>query len=698
MMMRKLPVILIGTNSILLQIVCIRQLLSVFSGNELIIGITLAAWLILVSLGSYIGSNVKSKYAFVLSFILIASIAQPALFFIEIIRPILGYGLGEVIPLPAAIACIALSLSLLCIAIGAQFPLAVSYLKDKAPEAYSFEAIGAFIGAVIFTFLLAGHIDAYKIVLLTAIINIFISVFLLRKAILLPLLILPLLFYYVGGQALKPLQYKGFELVSKTESRYGEVTVLKTKGQFNLYSSEKFQFSYPDAQTEEMKAHIPMSVHPAARDVLIVGGSPAVIREFLKYPVTKIDFVEIDPVVIDVSKRFLSDDDLMYLKDEKVNLFNMDARLFIKSAERNQYDMIMLNIPEPATANLNRFYTVEFFKEAKAALKKEGLLYLSLPASFGYISNKMQMANGSVYKSLNEVFPHVEASSEEYGIIIASMSQVDVDPGLLIKRFEGADISTEHFRQYILQDAFSPLQVDMVKERLGKVYEINSDSRPVSCLYNMMLWADVHKGKWINLFLNMSEKQLSLFVSVVMALLTSVFIVRRQPVSYAIFTTGYFTMAFSIIIMLTFQSFFGYIYEMIGMLTGTFMLGGAAGAYVMRNVDRPEDWLKAYDSSALILLLLSIFILKNEAVFYMMLFTAGFIGGGQFAVASRSTFESANEGLAGRLYAVDLAGSFLGALLTAIFLIPLIGMQKAVFSLIVMKITSLIYLSVYKKA
>lgn len=697
-MIQNLPVILIGINSILLQVVCIRQLLSAFSGNELIIGITLAAWLILVSFGSYIGTKVRFKYAFGLSFILTAFIVQPTLFLIEVIRPILGYGIGEVIPLPSAAGCIVLSLSLLCLVIGAQFPLAVSYLHKKAPEAYSFEALGAFIGGVIFTFLFAGRLDAYQVVLLAAVINIFVSIFILRKAILLPLLILPFLIHYAGGQAFNSLQYEGFELVSKAESRYGGITVLKLKDQFNLYSSDKFQFSYPDAQTEELNAHIPMSLDPDAQDLLIVGGSPAVIREFLKYPVRNIDFAEIDPVMIDVSKGLLSAHDSAVLEDQRIHMMHVDARRFIKVSGEKRYDLILLNIPEPATANLNRFYTVEFFREAKAVMKREGQLYLSLPASFGYISNKMQLANGSVYRSLKEVFPYVEASSEEYGIIIASMSPVNIDPDILIRRFESANIRTENFRQYILQDAFSPLQVEMVKARLGKVTEINTDRRPVSYLYNIMLWAEIHNGRWLNLFLKMGEKRISILVSMVIGSLSLIFIVRRQPVSYAIFTTGYFTMAFSVIIMLTFQSFFGYIYERIGMLSGTFMLGGAAGAYVMRRIGRPESWLKAYDLFALILLMSSIFLLKNEAVFYMMLFTAGFIGGGQFAAASRTGFGSAEEGFAGRLYALDLAGSFLGALLTAIFLIPLIGMQKTVFSLIFMKMISLIYLSAYKKA
>ncbi|MBI4843482.1 MAG: hypothetical protein HY809_04065 [Nitrospirae bacterium] len=697
-MMQSLSVILMGTNSILLQIICMRQLLSVFSGNELVIGITLAAWLALVSLGSFIASNINFKNAFGLSFLNIAFFAQPSIVFIEVMRPLFSYGLGEVIPLPTAIACTFISLSILCITIGMQFPFAVAYLKEKAPEVYSFEAAGAFAGGILFVFLLAGRFDAHEITLFVSILSIVVSLCLLKKAWLFPLLILPLLFHAGGGKTVALFKYKGFELVQRRESRYGEIAVLKLKNQFNLYSSEKFLFSYPDAQTEELKAHIPMSLAPDAKELLIVGGSPAVIREFLKYPVKRIDFVEIDPVLIDVSKKLLNGDDLAHINDERVNLFNMDARLFIQNAQRNKYDMIILNIPEPATANLNRFYTAEFFEEARAALKNEGMLYLSLPSSFGYIGRNMQAANGSVFTSLKKIFPYVEPSSEEYGIMIASMNPFSTEPGLLTKRFNKSGVMTAHFRPYILADAFSHLQVDMVRERLGKVAAINTDSRPVSYLYNMMLWADVHHGGWLNFFLDGSGNRALVLIAVVFSFLTLIFIRRRQTVSYAVFTTGYFAIAFSLIIMLTFQSVFGYVYEMMGLLTGTFMLGGAAGAYVMRRNNRPDNWLKAFDLMAIILLSSSIIFLKKEAVFYIMAFFAGFIGGGQFAAASRATAGSVKERLAGRLYAVDLAGSFLGALLTAILLIPIIGMRKTVILLIVMKLISLIYLSAHKKA
>jgi spermidine synthase len=694
--MQLLPIILMGASSIILQILCLRQLLSTFSGNELVIGITLAAWLAIVSLGSYAGSRIKLKNAFALSFIAIALVSQPTIIIAKSVRPILGYELGEVIPLASTIVWTALTMIALCLIIGIQFPLAVHYLRERSPEVYSFEALGAFAGGALFTFLLAGRVDTYSIVMITAVMNIFIAVLLSKRKAVFLLLIFPIIFQSVGMKILSSHQYKGMELVKRTESRYGEIVVLRTKDQLNVYSSEKFQFSYPDPQTEELKSHLPMSINPNSEKVLVVGGSPAVIKEFLNYPVSRVDFVEIDPVMVEVSKDLLNPEDKKYLNDKRVQVINIDARRYIKLLPAAGYDLIILNIPEPSTANINRFYTKEFFEETKSALGEGGMLYLNLPVSYGYIGRRMQMANGSIYKSLKEVFPHVEVSSEEYGIIAASVNPIETNPDVLTGRLRAEKPETKYFRSYILGDAFSPLKVSMVKERLGKITELNSDIRPVSYLYNLMLWSEIHGGKWLNLVLGLNQYMLLVYTGIFLTLTALCFVKKGATVSYVIFTTGYITLAFALIIILAYQAYSGYIYEVIGLLSGTFMLGGAVGAYAMRSTQKPLRWLRLFDLLTIILIFLAVLFMNREMVFYIFIFAAGILGGGQFATANLSLREKVIEGIAGKLYAVDLAGSFLGSFLTAVFMIPLAGIRNTLLFLILIKTLSLMLLIRYR--
>jgi len=688
---RSVPVIAMGLSSILLQIASLRQLLTVFSGNELDIGITLSVWLTSVGIGSYAGHRFRKKDALAISFIIIAFLSQPIILSINLIRPLLALEPGETIPLITTLISTIIALSPLCFFIGVQFPLAVSYSEGNAPKTYSLEAAGAFIGGIVFTLLLSGKVDSFALSTAISIMNLSIAAYLLRKKYLIILLLAPVIFYFGFRDINAAPQVKGLQLTERIESRYGEITVLKLGEQFNVYSSGKFQFSYPDPQTEELKAHLPMSVYPSASSILVIGGSTAALRELLKYPVSKIDFVEIDPKIIEISLGLLNRKDREILDDKRLKIITEDARKFVKTSH-TYYDLIILNLPEPSTANINRFYTIDFFKEINVILRDKGIFSLTLPQSFGYISRRMQMANGSIYNSIKNIFRHVEVSSEEYGYVFASNSPIDITPRTLSAHFTSNRINTRYFQPYILEDAFSPLKVTLVRERLEKITVINSDIRPVAYLYNLMLWAEVHGGRTLNYFLDLKAWKAIFLPVTVFSILAIILWRKRQAVYYSIFTTGYSVMSFSLIIILTYQASFGYVYEMIGLLTSIFMIGMAFGAYAINGVKLPLRWLRLFEIAAIILFISAPVFLKQEILFYMLSLLCGFIGGVQFAAANLCIKELEAARVAGRLYALDLGGSFLGAFLTSIFMMPLLGVQNTLLFLVLIKGMSFILL------
>ena len=66
--------------------------------------------------------------------------------------------------------------------------------------------------------------------------------------------------------------------------------------------TEKDEFIY-----HEMITHVPMAVHPKVKRVLVIGaGDGGVVRELVQYPeIEAIDMVEIDPLVVEVCKKYL---------------------------------------------------------------------------------------------------------------------------------------------------------------------------------------------------------------------------------------------------------------------------------------------------------------------------------------------------------------------------------------------------------
>lgn len=680
-----------GLSSIFLQITVLRQLLSTFSGNELNIGITLSVWLVTVGIGSYTGWRLRYEKAFAVSFLAVALLSQPTIILINAIRPILSLEIGETVSITATLASTVLSLLPLCLVLGFQFPLAVSHLKGSTTKVYSVEAAAAFIGGALFTFAVSGRMNSHLLAGAISAVNILAALYLIRKKSILLFFLVPLFLYYGAFETALLSQWKGMTLINKIESRYGEIAVTRMKGQSNIYLSGKLEFSYPDPQTEELKAHLPMSVHPDPKQLLVIGGSPAVLRELLKYDVEKIDFVEIDPALTRASLDLLDAEDREVLKDKRARIITADARKYVKSQKGTAYDLIVLNLPEPATANINRFYTVDFFREAKAVLKGGGIIFLTLPAASGYIGKRMQLANGTIYNSLGNVFGHLEASSEEYGSTFASDSPLDINPKTLERRFSQRTVKTGYFHPYIFMDAFSPLKVSMVKSRLSAVNAVNTDLKPLAYLYNLMLWGEIHGGKIWSIFLELSGWQV-LAGGMVIALFAAVFSRgKAESVYYSVFTTGYAGMAFSLIIILTYQAAYGYVYEMFGLLTATFMIGIATGAYIAGRIRRPLALLRFFNASLVALFISSPLFFKEEPLFYILSFLCGLFAGGEFAAANLYIEQEASR-LAGRLYGIDLAGSFIGAFLTAILLIPLLGIQNAIVFIALLKALSFILL------
>ncbi|HWR73568.1 MAG TPA: hypothetical protein VN604_10390, partial [Nitrospirota bacterium] len=145
----------------------------------------------------------------------------------------------------------------------------------------------------------------------------------------------------------------------------------------------------------------------------------------------------------------------------------------------------------------------------------------------------------------------------------------------------------------------------------------------------------------------------------------------------------------SLAVILAFQAAFGYVYEAIGLLIAVFMAGMAAGAILLRDASPPLSVLRTLQGATLILLLLAPPLLVNEAAYYALNFLIGAAGGGEFAAATRAVRGGGSAATAGKLYALDLAGSFLGALLCTVVLVPLYGMFSALLVMVLLKASSL---------
>lgn len=132
--------------------------------------------------------------------------------------------------------------------------------------------------------------------------------------------------------------------------------------------TEKDEFIY-----HEMITHVPMAVHPAAQNVLVIGaGDGGVVRELTRYDsVRHIDMVEIDPLVVDVCKKYLPQT-ACRLDDPRLNIAFEDGLKFVRT-KRNEYDLIIVDSTDPFGPGEGLF-TREFYGNCFNALKDDGIM------------------------------------------------------------------------------------------------------------------------------------------------------------------------------------------------------------------------------------------------------------------------------------------------------------------------------------
>ena len=160
--------------------------------------------------------------------------------------------------------------------------------------------------------------------------------------------------------------------------------------------TEKDEFIY-----HEMITHTPMAVHPNPKNILVIGaGDGGVVRELTRYPtVENIDLVEIDELVVEVSKQYLPTTACRF-DDPRLNIFYEDGVKFVRKCE-NEYDIIIVDSTDPFGPGEGLF-TKEFYGSCFKALKEDGIMVKQHESPF---YEEDAMACQRAHKRIVESFP-----------------------------------------------------------------------------------------------------------------------------------------------------------------------------------------------------------------------------------------------------------------------------------------------------
>lgn len=159
------------------------------------------------------------------------------------------------------------------------------------------------------------------------------------------------------------------------QSEYQRIDVFESPefGRFvtldgDIIFSEADEFIY-----NEMVTHVPMSVHPNVKKVLIIGGGDGgVAREFCRYPeIEEIDVVESDDMFVDVCRKFFPETAKGF-EDPRVKIFYEDGLRFLRD-KISVYDIIVNDSTDPF-GHTEGLFTKEFYGSCYKALKDDGIM------------------------------------------------------------------------------------------------------------------------------------------------------------------------------------------------------------------------------------------------------------------------------------------------------------------------------------
>jgi spermidine synthase len=722
----------VGFSAVIGQIVLMRELIVVFSGNEISLGIMLATWLFWTAAGCSLSGFLaltkdNARRATAVFECLLAVSLLPTIWALRASKLIFQTVPGELIgPVPMILTSLA-CLSVFCLLSGGLFVAAIRMCEAECALsargatslAYLLEAVGSAFGGILASMLLLRHLDSFQIATIVAMLNLgMAAVIMLRMsrwqigalAVTAALLATPLLWFVAPSldRSTQASLWRGFHLVYSRNSVYGNLTVTENGGIHSIYQNGVILANVPDENAAEEAVHYALLESPAPQRILLIGGGVnGSIVEALKHPtIERIDYVELDPTLIVIARQLFPAQSAAAVSDPRVHTHYADGRYYLRTTS-DKFDVIIVNVPDPQTAQLNRFYTAEFFRSAREHLVSRGLLALQLQSSEESISPDLAAFLRCIRRTLGEVFPYVVAiPGETIHLFAAAQPDVLTDsPQSLIARLRERNLKTQYVREYLVPFRMMPDRMAQVDEQLQPLTStpVNRDFAPIAYYFDIVLWSAQFKEGYSAWFRTSARVSFTGVLTSVLIAMTIVAILlgfvgtreqrQRSAALCCTASTGFTLMGLQILLLLAFQSIYGYVYYQLAILIGLCMAGVAFGSWLRirsRFVrDHPPCRTMAVTqfllalSGPVLMFVVSVLgkisgapatWLTAQLIFPALAALSGILGGYQFPTATEVYLSDSNgQSNRGTLYAIDLLGGCAGALLLSSYLIPVFG-------------------------
>ena len=175
---------------------------------------------------------------------------------------------------------------------------------------------------------------------------------------------------------------QGEAILFRADTQYHRITVTEGDGARHLRFDHSHQsaISIDDPYESRIRypdyMHLAMALKPDAARVLVLGlGGGAITKRFWRdYPGVSVDSVEIDPVVVDVARKYF-----WLPEDERSRVFVEDARRYVQATDET-YDIVIVDAYYSDALPFH-LTTEEFLTEVKGVMAPDGVIAYNVISS-----------------------------------------------------------------------------------------------------------------------------------------------------------------------------------------------------------------------------------------------------------------------------------------------------------------------------
>ncbi len=197
------------------------------------------------------------------------------------------------------------------------------------------------------------------------------------------------------------VNYDITETLFSARSEFQKVEVVNTKGHGKMLLNddlvmitERDEFVYHD-----MITHVPLFVHPSPKKVLVIGGGDGgTAREVLRHKsVEKCDMVEIDGLVVEACRKFITQTADGMNESPRFTLFIDDGVKFVRET-KEKYDVIIVDSTDPI-GPATPLFGIDFYRDVYNCLSDNGIVVSQGESPFYNTDTQQAMS-----KILSELF------------------------------------------------------------------------------------------------------------------------------------------------------------------------------------------------------------------------------------------------------------------------------------------------------